>query len=135
MQESQVIMQALWSNRRKISVFLFAVFTLVIVFGSLMYFMEGEENGFTGIPKSPYWAIVTLTTVGYGDISPKTNIGQIIAAIIMILGYSIMAVPTGIVTAELTFAKKRVKHIVCSKCSSEDHDADASYCKDCGKKL
>jgi voltage-gated potassium channel len=135
MQESQVIMQALWSSRRKISVFLFAVFTLVIVFGSLMYFIEGEENGFTSIPKSTYWAIVTLTTVGYGDLSPKTNLGQIIAAVIMIMGYSIIAVPTGIVSAELAFAKRRVKHIVCPECSSEDHSADAKYCKDCGTKL
>jgi len=135
MQESQVLMQALWSSRRKISVFLFAVLALVIVFGSLMYMIEGEENGFTSIPKSTYWAIVTLTTVGYGDISPKTNIGQIIAAIIMVMGYSIIAVPTGIVSAELAFAKRRTKNIVCPECSSEDHSADAKYCKDCGTKL
>ena len=135
MQESQVIMQALWSSRRKISVFLFAVLTLVIVFGSLMYIIEGEENGFTSIPKSTYWAIVTLTTVGYGDISPQTDIGQVIAAIIMVMGYSIIAVPTGIVSAEFAFARRRVKHIVCPECSSEDHSADAKYCKDCGTKL
>jgi len=135
MQESQVIMQALWSSRRKISVFLFAVLTLVIVFGSLMYIIEGEENGFTSIPKSTYWAIVTLTTVGYGDISPQTEIGQIIAAIIMVMGYSIIAVPTGIVSAEFAFAKQRIKHIVCPECSSEDHSTDAKFCKDCGTKL
>jgi voltage-gated potassium channel len=135
MQESQVITQALWASRRKISVFLFAVFTLVIVFGSLMYIIEGEENGFTSIPKSTYWAIVTLTTVGYGDLSPKTNVGQIIAAVIMILGYSIIAVPTGIVSAEIAFTRRRVTHMVCPECSSEDHSPDARYCKDCGTKL
>ncbi len=135
MQESQVIMQALWSSRRKISVFLFAVLTLVIIFGSLMYIIEGEENGFTSIPKSTYWAIVTLTTVGYGDLSPKTNLGQMIAALIMVMGYSIIAVPTGIVTAEIAFATRRVKHIVCQECSNEDHGSDARYCKDCGTRL
>jgi len=135
MQESQVITQALWASRRKISVFLFAVFTLVIVFGSMMYIIEGEENGFTSIPKSTYWAIVTLTTVGYGDLSPKTNVGQIIAAVIMILGYSIIAVPTGIVSAEIAFTRRRVTHMVCPECSNEDHSPDARYCKDCGTKL
>lgn len=136
MQESQLIMQALWTSRRKISVFLFAVLTLVIVFGSLMYLIEGEENGFTSIPKSTYWAIVTLTTVGYGDISPKTNAGQMIAAIIMVMGYSIIAVPTGIVTAEIAFARRRrVRPVVCQQCSSEDHSPEAKFCKDCGAKL
>jgi voltage-gated potassium channel len=135
MQESQVITQALWASRRKIAVFLFAILTLVIIFGSFMYIIEGEENGFTSIPKSTYWAIVTLTTVGYGDISPKTGMGQVIASLIMVMGYSIIAVPTGIVTAEIAFARKRVIHIVCPECSSEDHAADAKYCKDCGSKL
>jgi voltage-gated potassium channel len=135
MQESQVIAQALWSSRRKITVFLFAVLTLVIIFGSLLYIVEGEENGFTSIPRSTYWAIVTLTTVGYGDLSPQTNMGQVIAAFIMIMGYSIIAVPTGIVTAEIAFAKRKVKHIVCPECSNEDHSPDARYCKDCGTKL
>jgi voltage-gated potassium channel len=135
MKESQFLMQALWATRRKITVFLFTVMTLVIIFGSLMYLIEGAENGFTSIPRSVYWAIVTLTTVGYGDISPKTNIGQAIAALIMILGYSIIAVPTGIVTPEPAQAKERIENLACPACRSEDHSSDAKYCKDCGTKL
>ncbi len=136
MNESQMLMQALWVSRRKIIVFLFAVFTLVIIFGSCMYVIEGEENGFTSIPKSVYWAIVTMTTVGYGDISPRTDLGQILASIIMIMGYGIIAVPTGIVTAELThLAGLKSFHQVCQECSCEDHEQDAKFCKKCGKKL
>ena len=100
--EAQLLVQALRSSRRKITVFLFAVLTLVIIFGSLMYLIEGEANGFTSIPRSIYWAVVTLTTVGYGDISPQTGPGQMLAAVIMILGYGIIAVPTGIVTVEMS---------------------------------
>ena len=101
-----------------------------------MYVIEGEKNGFTSIPRSIYWAIVTLTTVGYGDISPKTNIGQVIAAVIMIIGYGIIAVPTGIVTAELAYTtKSRMSTRVCSHCSAEGHDADAVHCKYCGGQL
>ncbi len=134
--ESQILLQALTASRRKITVFLFAVLTLVVIFGSLMYLIEGEENGFTSIPRSVYWAIVTMTTVGYGDISPQTNIGQVMAAVIMIVGYGIIAVPTGIVTVEFAHARTRAKqHVVCSECSSEDHSPGAKYCKDCGAKL
>lgn len=134
--EAQMLMKALAASKRKIIVFVFAVLTLVVIFGSLMYLIEGEENGFTSIPKSVYWAIVTLTTVGYGDISPKTNAGQILAAVIMIMGYGIIAVPTGIVTVELAQVRRKSKqHLVCSQCSSEDHSPDARYCKDCGAKL
>ena len=134
--EAQVFLNALTASRRKITVFLFAVLTLVIIFGSLMYLIEGEENGFTSIPRSVYWAIVTMTTVGYGDISPKTNAGQVLAAVIMIMGYGIIAVPTGIVTVELSKAKKGTRyHVVCPDCSSEDHSPDARHCKDCGTKL
>jgi voltage-gated potassium channel len=100
-----------------------------------MYLIEGEESGFTSIPRSIYWAVVTLTTVGYGDISPKTGLGQALAAVIMIMGYGIIAVPTGIVTVELSHARKRTHQLVCSECSSEDHDSDAKYCKDCGAKF
>jgi voltage-gated potassium channel len=132
--ESHLLMQALRASRRKIIVFLFAVFTLVIIFGSLMYVIEGEENGFTSIPRSVYWAVVTLTTVGYGDISPQTNIGQMLAAIVMVMGYGIIAVPTGIVTAEYS-AARRIGTRVCSKCSSEGHSEDAVFCKDCGARL
>jgi voltage-gated potassium channel len=135
-QEAQHLLYALRLSSRKITVFVFAVFTLVVIFGSLMYLIEGDENGFTSIPRGVYWAIVTMTTVGYGDISPKTNIGQMLASVIMIMGYGIIAVPTGIVTVELAQARKRMKkHLVCSECSSEDHSSDAKYCKDCGAKL
>ncbi len=130
------LLVALKQSRRKITVFIFTVFTLVIIFGSLMYIIEGEENGFTSIPRSIYWAIVTLTTVGYGDISPNTPLGQAFAAFIMILGYGIIAVPTGIVTAELTKTEnKAVSTQVCKACSQEGHDADATFCKYCGSKL
>jgi voltage-gated potassium channel len=135
MRETQILTKALWSSRRKITIFLFVVLTLVIIFGSLMYLIEGAENGFTSIPRSVYWAIVTLTTVGYGDISPKTNAGQALAAIIMIMGYSIIAVPTGIVTAEIAEAKRMIDKHVCSHCSCEVHSDDAKYCKDCGSAL
>lgn len=134
--EAHVLTQALRASRRKITVFLFAVLTLVIIFGSLMYVIEGEKNGFTSIPRSIYWAIVTLTTVGYGDISPKTNVGQVIAAVIMIIGYGIIAVPTGIVTAELTHRSgSSMSTKVCPQCSAEGHDADAVHCKYCGGQL
>lgn len=134
--EARVLMQALRASLRKIIVFLFVVFVLVIIFGSMMYFIEGGENGFTSIPRSIYWAIVTLTTVGYGDISPKTNIGQTLAALIMIIGYGIIAIPTGIVTSEITMAaRKRVSTQACRVCSAEGHDVDAKCCKYCGAKL
>lgn len=133
---SRTLIIALKQSRRKITVFLFTVFTLVIIFGSLMYIIEGEENGFTSIPISIYWAIVTLTTVGYGDISPNTPLGQIFASIIMILGYGIIAVPTGIVTSELARTEKKdVSTQVCKYCSNEGHDSDAVFCKYCGNKL
>jgi len=134
--EAKSLRQALKASKRKIIVFIFTVLIAVIIFGSLMYVIEGEENGFTSIPRSIYWAIVTLTTVGYGDISPITPIGQALAAIIMILGYGIIAVPTGIVTAEMTFAAgKKISTQACLECSAEGHDHDAKFCKYCGAKL
>ncbi len=134
--EAKSLRQALKASKRKIIVFVLTVLIVVIIFGSLMYVIEGEKNGFTSIPRSIYWAIVTLTTVGYGDISPVTPIGQALAAIIMILGYGIIAVPTGIVTAEMTFAKgKKISTQVCLECSAEGHDSDATYCKFCSAKL
>jgi len=134
--ETRLLMQALRASRRKITVFLFAVLTLVIIFGSLMYLIEDPASGFTSIPRSIYWAIVTLTTVGYGDISPQTNFGQAVSAIIMIIGYGIIAVPTGIVTAELTQVYKRsVSTQACPQCSAEGHDTDAKFCKYCGSTL
>jgi voltage-gated potassium channel len=134
--ETRVLMQAMHASRRKITVFLIAVFTLVIIFGSLMYLIEDRNSGFTSIPRSIYWAIVTLTTVGYGDISPQTNFGQALSAIIMIIGYGIIAVPTGIVTAELAQVYRRsVSTQACTQCSAEGHDTDAKFCKYCGSKL
>ncbi len=134
--EGNHLMRALKASRHKITLFLFTILTIVIVIGTMMYLVEGEEHGFTSIPKSIYWAIVTLTTVGYGDIAPVTNIGQFFASIVMILGYSIIAVPTGIVTAEITRTKhKTVTTQTCPECLKEGHDLDAKYCKYCGSDL
>lgn len=132
--ESNYLQRALWASRRKIVVFLLSVFLLMIIFGSVMYIVEGGENGFTSIPRSIYWAIVTMTTVGYGDISPQTNMGQVIASLVMILGYGIIAIPTGIVTAELTF-QQHLSTQACPECSAEGHDLDATHCKFCGADL
>jgi len=131
---SDNLQRALWASRRKIAVFLLSVFLLMIIFGSVMYIVEGPENGFTSIPRSIYWAIVTMTTVGYGDISPQTSLGQTLASLVMILGYGIIAIPTGIVTSELTF-RHHVSTQVCPECSGEGHEIDAEYCKFCGAEL
>lgn len=134
--EARVLMLALRASGRKITIFLFTVLTLVVVIGSMMYLVEGEPNGFTSIPTSIYWAIVTLTTVGYGDISPQTPFGQALAAVVMIMGYGIIAVPTGIVTVEMSNAMKSgAIHRVCTTCRSEQHDIDALFCKRCGTKV
>ena len=134
--EATLLTRALRASRRKITVFLFTVLVLVVIIGSLIYIIEGEAHGFTSIPRSIYWAIVTLTTVGYGDISPGTPLGQALAALVMILGYSIIAVPTGIVTAEISSAgKEEISTQVCPFCSAEGHDRDAKFCKYCGGKL
>ena len=137
MGEAQVLVSALVTSSRKIMVFLYAVLTLAIVFGSLMYVVEGSEAGFTSIPKSVYWSIVTLTTVGYGDIAPQTPLGQIIAATIMIMGYGIIAVPTGIYSVELvkSYNQKDIRNDACSHCGETGHDLDASFCKYCGYQL
>ena len=135
MSEALLLMRALRASSRKVIVFLFTVLTLVIILGSMMYLIEGAENGFTSIPRSIYWAIVTLTTVGYGDISPQTNLGQMLAAFIMILGYSIIAVPTGIVTVELSHLSHKKATKTCKECSAEGHDANADFCKFCGAEL
>lgn len=134
--EARTLTTALRASARKIGVFILTVLTLVTVIGSLIYVIEGEENGFVDIPTSIYWAIVTLTTVGYGDLSPKTGLGQLFASIVMILGYGIIAVPTGIVTVELSRASGgRFTTQVCLHCAAEGHDADAVFCKYCGEKL
>lgn len=135
--EANVLITALYNSRRKILVFLYTVLALVIICGSLMYVIEGKEAGFTSIPRSMYWAIVTLTTVGYGDIAPKTPIGQILASLMMITGYGIIAVPTGIYGAELikTANQKNVNNDACPDCGSIGHDIDANFCKYCGHDL
>ena len=137
LEEIESLTAAMKASRRKILVFVFGVIALVVVLGSVMYLVEGADNGFTSIPRSVYWAIVTLTTVGYGDISPRTDLGQAIAAGIMILGYGIIAVPTGIVTAELTHVGKAKpsSRRACESCSAEGHDLDAEFCKRCGEPL
>jgi len=135
MRASRVLGEAIRNSGEKIAVFLLVVLTIVIIAGTLMYLIEGEENGFNNIPHSIYWAIVTLTTVGYGDIAPSTPLGQVIASIIMIMGYGVIAVPTGIVGVELSHVKKMTsttKTKACTNCSLETHDKDAKYCKRCG---
>jgi voltage-gated potassium channel len=134
--QGEVILEALRRALPKITVFLVAVISLVVIFGSLMYVIEGEANGFTSIPMSIYWAIVTLTTVGYGDISPLTPVGRGVAAMVMILGYGIIAVPTGIVTVELSRTPvRRIRTRACEGCGREGHDTDARFCKHCGSNL
>lgn len=135
-QEARVLRQALANSGRKILVFVFVVFTIVIIVGALMYLVEGEEAGFTSIPVSVYWAVVTLTTVGYGDIAPATALGQFLSAMLMIVGYGIIAVPTGIVTAELVRGQQwEMTTQACRECSLEGHDPDAQFCKGCGAEL
>lgn len=140
MQEAEVLRRALWASRRKISVFLSTVLTSVIIIGALMYVIEGEESGFTSIPVGIYWAIVTLSTVGYGDVAPITPLGQIMAAVVMLLGFGILAVPTGIVSLELARPtpetageENRIRR--CANCERAGHDADAIYCKHCAAAL
>ena len=134
--ESRMLLTALRESSRKITVFLGTVLTLVVIIGSLMYLIEGEAHGFTSIPQSMYWAIVTLTTVGYGDIAPSTVVGKLLASMVMILGYGIIAVPTGIVTVELAQASRTaVSTQACQECGVEGHDADARFCKACGASL
>ncbi len=140
---SNLLVSALKASRAKISVFLFAVLILCIIFGTLMYLIEGEVSGFSSIPVSVYWCIVTLTTVGFGDIAPVTPLGQFIAALIMILGYGIIAVPTGIVSAEYAAQGKtphpqnpiRLNSQSCENCLAEDHRDKAKHCYNCGEKL
>lgn len=135
--EASQLTAALKASRPKIIVFIGAVFAMTVVLGTAMYLIEGGENGFTSIPKSIYWAVVTLTTVGYGDIAPQTVLGQALATLIMILGYGIIAVPTGIVSAEMSKAKELhpVTTQACPHCGAEGHDSDAAYCKKCGGRL
>ncbi|MGZ0781946.1 ion transporter [Pseudomonas saponiphila] len=136
LKQAHYLLDALRGSKQKILVFLLSVCTLVTVFGTLMYVVEGPEHGFTSIPKGIYWAIVTLTTVGYGDIVPKTVIGQMISSMVMITGYSIIAVPTGIFTAELASAMRgeQLKHD-CPVCRKNSHEPSAAFCSRCGNAL
>ncbi|MEH0154905.1 ion transporter [Limibacter armeniacum] len=133
--EGKILIMALKASRFKITVFLLTVISLSIILGTLMYLIEGSDSGFTSIPRSIYWSIVTLTTVGYGDIAPQTAFGQFIASLIMILGYGIIAVPTGIVSVELANAQHEISTQSCQNCGREGHDHDAEYCKYCGERL
>ncbi|MEO5826290.1 MAG: ion transporter [Gemmatimonadales bacterium] len=132
--EADSLMLAIRNSRRKLWIFIATVFVLAVIFGAAMYFVEGRTNGFTSIPASIYWTIVTITTVGYGDIAPETALGKALASMIMLLGYAIVAVPTGIVTVEM--ARKRDRdRLRCSGCGAAEHDADARHCKRCGTLL
>ncbi|MDH5474206.1 MAG: ion transporter [Cyclobacteriaceae bacterium] len=133
--EASQLNKALKASRAKIIVFIGVVSISVAILGTLMYLIEGGENGFTSIPRSIYWAIVTLTTVGYGDIAPHTVLGQTIASLVMILGYGIIAVPTGIVTSEMAKQNNKPNTKACSSCSREGHDNDAEFCKYCGESI
>ena len=133
--EASMLRLALRASMRKIIVFLFTVLTMVVIVGAVMHLVEGKESGFDNIPVSIYWTIVTMTTVGYGDIAPATVLGRVIASFVMIMGYGIIAVPTGIVTAEIAGRAREVSTQACEQCSQEGHDPDAQFCKKCGAEL
>ena len=137
--QANLLLNALLASRLKIALFLFTISTLLVVFGSAMYLIEGPENGFANIPVSIYWAVVTLTTVGFGDITPKTVLGRTVSALVMICGYAIIAVPTGIFTAELSQEMKRQgsqrRVRACPRCRKEGHAEEANYCLICGEAL
>lgn len=136
--EASILQKALADSRHKITVFLGTIGILVTILGTAMYLIEGTENGFTSIPISVYWAVVTMTTVGYGDIAPQTVAGKSLAMVVMILGYAIIAVPTGIVTAEIVesaVAARKISTRCCPHCMAEGHDVDAHFCKECGGQL
>lgn len=135
--EAETLQLALRNSMYKIIVFIGAVLTVVVIVGTVMFLVEGPENGYTNIPTSIYWAVVTLTTVGFGDITPHTTAGKFLATLLMLLGYGIIAVPTGIVSSELSKAEKAANPLVkaCPNCSPEDHSPDAQYCRFCGIQL
>jgi voltage-gated potassium channel len=134
LKESESLTRAIKASRIKIGVFLGLVVTIVLIMGTVMFIVEGPENGFTSIPRSMYWAIVTLTTVGFGDITPQTNFGQFLASVIMLLGYGIIAIPTGIVTSEITMQSKNTSQRlpICSSCNNVSLDPKAKFCSNCG---
>ncbi|WP_431608843.1 ion transporter [Chryseobacterium sp. 'Rf worker isolate 10'] len=134
MNDGYLIVRALKNSSRKIYIFLLFLIIFSVIVGSLMFMVEGGRQGFETIPQSIYWAVVTVTTVGYGDVSPITPLGKFFAVILMLAGYSIIAVPTGIVTAEMRNKRQNLE-LICERCGNEDIDDDARYCKKCGKKL
>lgn len=138
-EEANILVQSLYASRRKVFVFLCTVFVLAVMFGSLLYVVEGPEHGFTSIPRGIYWAASTITTVGYGDMTPKTPLGQAIATLVMLVGYSVLAVPTGIITSELLqqMQQKERRHVNrhCPGCDASDHEVDAKFCRHCGTVL
>ncbi len=136
--EAEILVRALRASRPKILVFLWTVLTIVVIVGSVMYLVEGEEHGFTSIPVAIYWAVVTLTTVGYGDIAPQTVVGRMLATALMITGYGIIAIPTGIVSVEIADAHRRAQRVstqACRGCGAEGHDPEARFCNRCGEAL
>jgi voltage-gated potassium channel len=133
--EAGVLITALYASRRKILVFVVTVVLLATVFGAVMYLVEGPENGFTSIPRGIYWAVVTMATVGFGDITPKTGLGQAITMVIIIIGYGIIAVPTGIFTAAMMKGRSEARGEPCARCGLDDQAADARYCRRCGERL
>lgn len=134
--EARMLRAAMQASARKITVFIGTVLTVVLIAGTMMYLVEGADSGFTSIPRSVYWAIVTMTTVGYGDISPQTPLGQLLASVLMIMGYGIIAVPTGIVTVQLAEAQRLASNTQsCPSCGASGHANDAVHCKYCGHKL
>ena len=135
MGEARILVRAMRASRYKITIFVMTVATVTVIVGSLMYLIEGPSNGFTSIPRGVYWGIVTLTTVGFGDITPQTPWGQALASMVMIMGYGIIAVPTGIVTAELIYSARSQEGPECPGCERRGHDPDARHCKWCGTRL
>ena len=130
-----LLVGALYRSRRKIAVFLLAVLTLVVIFGAAMYVVEGPENGFTSIPLAMYWAIVTMATVGFGDITPMTPLGRFVTSVLILIGYGIIAVPTGIYTAELAAGLRERRKVACPDCRLSEHETDATHCRRCGGEL
>ncbi|GIX36061.1 MAG: ion transporter [Lysobacteraceae bacterium] len=135
--EAGVLLRSLQRSRRKVLVFVFAVLTLVVIFGAIMFQIEGPERGFTSIPVGMYWAIVTMATVGYGDLTPQTPLGQFVTSVLILIGYGIIAVPTGIYTTELahTLREEQRDRRQCGQCGLGDHERDAAFCRNCGRML
>jgi voltage-gated potassium channel len=133
--QAELLGRAMHASRIKIGIFLFTVLNIVVIVGAAMYVIEGPQNGFSSIPLSIYWAVVTMTTVGYGDLAPNTTLGRVLASLVMLIGYGIIAVPTGIVTVEMVRSRDQAAEIPCPGCRRSGHDEDALFCKYCGSTL